>query len=327
MIMNRTHILTLCFALVCLPASLLAADVYKSESGPYSIVVAENISVQAIDEDRKVLLRIAYPADGGPYPLVVLSHGGGCVGGSYHVVGDHWASHGYVVIQPTHPDSASLGFDMATVEPRRMEGIVRQRVADMSIVLDRVPDIEQSVPALAGKTDMDRLVAAGHSMGGATALVATGMVLENPFSRQRVESAENRYDALLLLSEPGGNPTLPDVPWQVIDKPTFIYTGTDDYGSESRGNTRIPFEYAIVNAVPDPAPPKHHLWIDGIDHFLGGAWCRLSESYDQQGLDILRGMSTAFLDAYTKQNASARVFLEAGTLPPEAGTRPTLSQR
>ncbi len=325
--MTQSLLLTLCFALVSLPASLLAADAYKAQSGPYSIVVAENVSVQAIDEDRDVLLRIAYPAEGGPFPLVVLSHGGGCIGGSYHVVGDHWASHGYVVIQPTHPDSASLGFDMATVEPRRMEGIIRQRVADMSIVLDRVSDIEQAIPALAGKIDTERTVAAGHSMGGATALLATGMVLENPFSKQRVESAEDRYDALLLLSEPGGNPTLPDVPWQVIDKPTFIYTGTDDYGSESRGNTRIPFEYAIINSMPDPLPPKHHLWIDGIDHFLGGAWCRAKDTFDHQGVDILRGVSTAFLDAYAKQDESARVFLEANALPPEAGTRPTLSQR
>ncbi len=323
---RSTHFAFMLFLAVW-PASLLAADAYKSASGPFGVAVAENISIQATSEDRQVLLRIAYPSTGGPFPLVVLSHGGGCIGGSYGAVGDHWASHGYVVIQPTHPDSASLGFDMATVQPQRMEGIIRQRVADMTIVIDRIADIENAVPALKGKFDGETFIAAGHSMGGATALLATGMVLENPFSKQKVESSEDRYDALLLLSEPGGNPTLPDVPWQVIDKPTFIYTGTDDYGSESRGNTRIPFEYTITNALPDPAPPKHYLWVDGVDHFLGGAWCRLGESIDQEGLDILRGVSTAFLDAYAKQDTAAQAFLMSGELPEEAGSRPALSLR
>ena len=325
--MVRPSLFSLIFLLVLWPVCLFAAAAYKSESGPFGVVIADGVSVQTTDENREMLLRIAYPTEGGPFPLVVLSHGGGCIGGSYGIIGDHWASHGYVVIQPTHPDSASLGFDMATVQPQQMEGIIRQRVTDISSVIDRLTGIENAVPALKGKIDAETLVAAGHSMGGATALLATGMVLENPFSKRRVESAETRFDALLLLSEPGGNPTLPDVPWQVIDKPTFIYTGTDDYGSESRGNPRIPFEYTIVNTVPEPPPPKHHLWIDGIDHFLGGAWCRPTDTFDQEGLDILRGVTMAFLDAYTKHDETAQAFLMTSDLPPEAGLRPTLSLR
>jgi fermentation-respiration switch protein FrsA (DUF1100 family) len=311
------------------PFTPAVAEAYKPETGPYSIAVAEGIEIDAPSENRRVLLRIAYPERGGPFPLVVLSHGGGCIGGSYSAVGDHWASHGYVVIQPTHPDSASLGFDMATVEPRQMEGIIRQRVADMSIVIDQLQAVEQAVPSLADKIDSSRLVAAGHSMGGATALTATGMVLENPFSKQRVESAEDRYDALLLLSEPGHNPTLPEEPWEFINLPTFVYTGTYDRGSESGENSRIPFQYNIVNMRPDPIPPKHHLWVEGVDHFLGGAWCRVARdgSYDSEALDILRGVSTSFLDAYTKDDDEARSFLEAGILPENAGSRPTLSQR
>lgn len=303
-----------------------AADAYKPDAGPYEVVIEDRVAL-ALDS-RELYVRIAYPNSGGPFPVVVLSHGGGCVGGSYHIVGDHWASHGYVVIQPTHADSASLGFDMATVEPRQMEGIIRQRVEDMSATLDRLSDLESQVPALTGKIDGEHVIAAGHSMGGATALLATGLKLENPFSKQRIESGETRYDGLLLLSEPGGNPTLPDEPWRYIDIPTFIYTGTDDYGSESRGeNSRIPFQYTVVNDVPDGAPGKHYLWIDGINHYLSGGWCRaeVAPGYDAEAVGILNGVSTAFLDAYTKGDAEARAFLNANALPEDAGARPTLS--
>ena len=57
---------------------------------------------------------------------------------------------------------------MAKVEPRMMEGIIRQRMSDMSLVLDHLSDIESQTPALAGKIDYETFVAAGHSMGAAT---------------------------------------------------------------------------------------------------------------------------------------------------------------
>lgn len=165
-------------------------------------------------------------------------------------------------------------------------------------------------------------------MGAATALSVTGMALQNPFSRQKLESTEDRFDALLLLSEPGGNPTLPDEPWRAANVPTFIYTGTNDYGSESGENSNIPFEYKILSDQPDPAPARHHLWIEDINHYLSGAWCRdpISADHDREAVAILRGVSTAFLDAYAKGEHAALDLLNRETLPESAGLRPMLSR-
>lgn len=166
------------------------------------------------------------------------------------------------------------------------------------------------------------------TLWGATALLATGLVLENPFSKRKTASSEDRYDALLLLSEPGRNPTLPDEPWRSIDLPTFIYTGTNDYGSESGEGSNISFQYTIMNDKVEPPPPKHYLWVDDVNHDLSGAWCRdpLASDYDVEAVAILRGVSTAFLDAYTKRDQAALDFLNTEALPDAAGSRPTLSR-
>ena len=45
-----------------------------------------------------------------------------------------------------------------------------------------------------------------------------------------------------------------------------------------------------------------------------------------EAVAILRGVSTAFLDAYTKRDQAALDFLNTEALPDAAGSRPTLSR-
>jgi len=313
------------FLVTCLHTAVHATS-YKPDPGPYDVLVVQKLSIEMTGRDHPLQVRIAYPDGEGSFPLVVLSHGGGCAHGSYSVLSDHWASHGYVVIAPTHKDSVSEGFSFEKVDPREMEGVIHSRIQDLSSVLDHLDVMAGAVPGLVDKLDREHIVAAGHSMGGAAALTATGLVLENPFTKEKLHSSEDRYNVLLLLSEVGNNPALPDEPWQYITIPNFIYTGTDDYGSESRGNTRIPFQYKVLNSIPETPSPTHYLWVDGVDHYLGGLWCRsdVSGPPDQDGLEILRGTTTVFLDAYTKGNAEAIYFLSTDDMRDLTHGRATL---
>ncbi|MFN9975583.1 MAG: chlorophyllase/cutinase-like alpha/beta fold protein, partial [Phycisphaerae bacterium] len=43
-------------------------------------------------------LRVHFPTAGGPYPVVLFSHGFGGDRSTFAPIGQHWASHGYVVI-------------------------------------------------------------------------------------------------------------------------------------------------------------------------------------------------------------------------------------
>ena len=65
--------------------------------------------------EKQLPVRISYPVGEGQFPIIVFSHGNGSEGSMYKGFTDKWASHGYVVIQPTHMDSSSLGFQMKVV--------------------------------------------------------------------------------------------------------------------------------------------------------------------------------------------------------------------
>ncbi|MDE0454442.1 MAG: hypothetical protein OXJ63_03935, partial [Gammaproteobacteria bacterium] len=81
-----------------------APAAYKTAWGPHGVHVIENHVLPAEPGQRSLRARIVYPDAGGPFPLVVYSHGFGCYRESYAGLTDHWASHGYAVVLPEHPD-------------------------------------------------------------------------------------------------------------------------------------------------------------------------------------------------------------------------------
>lgn len=298
---------------------------YKSEQGPSQIEVAD-IVIQEPSQPRDVPLRVSYPVTGTKLPVVVLSHGGGSSKDGYARVGDHWASHGYVVIAPTHKDSKSLGFDISKAGGRAMTEVTMSRMKELAFIAENLEGVAARIPPLIGRIDRTKLIAAGHSMGGGTALSATGLKLRNKRDKSILAMENPGFSALILLSEPGHNPMLPDEPWRQVKVPTFVYTGTNDWGAVSDG-TKSPFGYEFEGAADSGNPARHYLWIDGVDHYMGGLWCCEGSKGppDQVALTAFKGATTAFLDAYAKGDNRALRFLMSVDLKPATDGRATLS--
>ena len=72
---------------------------YQVRTQPLAVVADDSVVLTAAD-DRPVPLKIFHPADGGPFPLVVLSHGTFSSIHRYDRVAEYWAGQGYVVILP-----------------------------------------------------------------------------------------------------------------------------------------------------------------------------------------------------------------------------------
>lgn len=299
---------------------------YKTDAGPFEVAVAGDVLLAFDELDKDLPLRVAYPLKPGPNPVIVFSHGGGCAKDTYSRLADHWASHGYVVIAPLHSDSRSLGFSFAGTDSDVILQVVYSRRLDMRHILDSLDTIEALVPELAGRLDRQRLVAAGHSMGGATAMAVTGLELKNNVTGVVNSFPEDRFDALLLIGDPGARGFMPDAPWRAVSVPTLIITGTNDRGARVDAS-RMQFDIANPAKIADT--PNHYLFITGMDHYMGGLICRsdIDGEPDYDALAIARGVSTAFLDAYMKDNDAAGRFLRGEALPGLTDNRATLENR
>jgi predicted dienelactone hydrolase len=104
---------------------------------------------------------------GGPYPLVVFSHGFSLSPIVYSTLVEHYASQGYVVLAPEHNegfDGSLTGFWSELID----------RPVDIRRTIDYAEQLTKSGEPLAGMIDLDHVAVVGHSYGGYTALAAAG---------------------------------------------------------------------------------------------------------------------------------------------------------
>ena len=291
------------------PAWVTADALYKASPGPYTVGVVALIEVAVPERDRIIPVRISYPVGNGPYPLVVFSHGALCTGDGYVRLADHWASHGYVVFLPTHlgPDGAGRRDSDAASK------VFQSQIADMSSLLDSVPDIETEVSALQAAIDPTRVAAGGHSMGALVATIITGLPVLDPDGTQK-SYADDRFDVAILLSGPGPLPNIPEDAWDDVQLPTFVSTGTRDHANSAGPGAT--WEWRLGTFERTPGGNKHALVIDEADHFIGGLICdeRGEGPPDLGALAIVQSASTAFLDAYLRQDSAAMAYLNSGAV-------------
>jgi predicted dienelactone hydrolase len=118
----------------------------------------------------------------GPFPLVVLSPGGGESSAYFIQIGTRLASHGFVVAVPTNYDEKLKMTAEMTPEPVYYPtpeayeiGRYTNRIGDIQYLMTRlVADSQQSGDLLSGTIRPDQIAVSGHSVGGAAALALAG---------------------------------------------------------------------------------------------------------------------------------------------------------
>jgi len=298
---------------------------------PQYDIKTEEFSLKFEELNKQLPVRISYPVGKTRFPVIVFSHGNGSKGDMYKGFTDYWASHGYVVIQPTHMDSTSLGFKTKRDNMREMYQQILQvtdtRRQDMSFIVDSLNLIETIVPDLKDKLDRTKLVAAGHSMGAATAMIVAGMTLLNPMDGYAETSDETRFKVLLMISDPGTMTLMPKEPWKGVRVPTLISTGTKDFSDVGSDRIKAPFKYKIPDSLTRSLSPHHYVLIEGADHYLGGLICRndVPGPPQHEALRIAAATSTTFLDAYVKNDLNAWRSMRFGDLNAATKGKATLT--
>ena len=149
---------------------------YGDDTGDSPVGVIPNAVIHDSARNKDLEMSIEYPTRGAAHPLIVFSHGFGGSSRGYVGLSSYWASNGYVVIKPSHADAGratSLREGIESFEDETPSDW-RERVRDVTLVLDSLGALEQKYPELQGKIDHAKIGVGGHSYGAFTSMLVGG---------------------------------------------------------------------------------------------------------------------------------------------------------
>jgi predicted dienelactone hydrolase len=294
---------------------------YELAPGPYTVTEVADLILHDAKREKDLHVRIFYPNDVGKHPVIVFSHGAGSSQGCCDGLTRHWASYGYVTIQPTHDDSAvqrrnrgeeNIRFMQAVREALKKPALWESRPLDISYVLDALPLLEKRVAGLMGKMDAERIGVGGHSMGSYTAEAIAGALVDLPGHPGR-NFADPRVKAALCLSPQGpGQFGLNDHSFDQISLPYMGMTGSMD----SLGQVASPAWHKTPFERSQPGE-KYHLFIEGANHmsFITPQTQLPGRAGQSEAIfDYTNSASLAFWDTYLKDDARAKSYLQSSAL-------------
>jgi len=181
---------------------------------------------------REVKAKLYLPstaAAAAPPPLVIFSHGLGGSREGYSYLGANWAARGYASLHIQHAGSDNRLWRgnplemVSRLQSAATETEAIARVHDLRFALDRI----FTESGLDRRLDAGRIVAAGHSYGANTVLLAAGAVFERPQGRQ--SHIEPRLAGAVIISAPPFHGEAdPEAILRPIRIPTLHITATGD---------------------------------------------------------------------------------------------------
>jgi predicted dienelactone hydrolase len=321
---HRLIFLPLLVALAqCLAPAVNAASYEPpSPSQPVAIV---RYAWHDPDRDRDVPVKIYYPEKGGgPFPIIIFSHGLGGSREGYEYLGQHWAGCGYVSVHLQHLGSDDAVWKNAEGAARMTE--LAKAAADIRNAVNRVHDVSFAIDEtlklnaaadspLIGRLDTANIGMAGHSFGGWTTMAIAGQTL----GPTAISAADPRVKAAIQMSAPV--PRLErerDRAYEKITVPVFHMTGTHDdspIGDTKAAERRIAFDK--MNGADTCL-----VIFNGADHFAfsGHVFGARKKEQDTQFHPLICAGSTAFWDAYLRGDVGAKEWLYNGGFAKLVGT-------
>jgi len=322
-----------------------AAGASPTEGDPSPVGVIPTTLLHDAQRNKDLDVSISYPTRGGPFPVIIFSHGYGGSNRAYEPLVANWTSRGYVVIRPSHADADALREALrdrgaerreqrqqgrserrkptpeelqqqAQFRPNPPESIWekerepqwRDRALDITLVIDSLGELETHYPELKGKMDAKKIGVGGHSYGAFTALLLAGM---KTFGNPPLQLADPRVTAVLAMSPQGiaANRGLTAESWREVKVPAMFMTGTRDFGaaeSETPLWRRDPFEGS-------PAGDKYFVLIEGARHLtFAGIGSTLAPEADMV-------IPEQTIDPVTGQRVITRVPRQGGSFISDRG--------
>jgi dienelactone hydrolase len=302
-------------------ALLIACTICASESGagydPLAINAGQraqvlDLVVEDATRSRSIPIRVYLPGGSSAAPVILVSHGLGGSRESNRYLGEHWSARGYVVVVMQHAGSDEGVWKNLPLaqRPAALAGAVNAqtttaRLRDVPAVIDQLERWNSAgEPALTGRLDMSRVGMSGHSFGAQTTQVVSGQRTlggTQSFTEKRIKAAV----IMSQVSPRGGDPSQlfgnVEVPW-------LLMTGTRD--NSNVGNITVEDRMPVFPALPPGG--KYELVLDNAEHeaFSDRPRAGSGASQNPNHHRAILAVSTAFWDAWLRQDAEARAWLD-----------------
>lgn len=273
------------------------------------------LTVDDKDRSREIPLLVYLPKvneSKEPVAVIIHSHGLGGTKETSPFLGKHWAARGNVAVFVQHPGSDDSVWKGAPAVQRMRE--MRNAASGQNLIL-RVEDIpaviEQletwnadSTHPLFGKLNLERIGMSGHSFGASTTQYVGGQsVLGSP------RYTDKRIRAAIPMS-----PSTPQVgdaakAFGEVKIPWLCMTGTNDISVI--GNANMNSRLGVFPALPEQG--KYELVLDKAEHsvFTERALPGDSQPRNPNHHKAIKAISTAFWDAYLRDDADAKKWLDS----------------
>jgi predicted dienelactone hydrolase len=270
---------------------------------------------------RKIPVKFYLPqATEKAMPIIIFSHGLGGSRDGYSYLGKYWASHGYFVVHLQHP-----GSDIEVIKQNqyRLKEAMQEaafdlsnlvnRPLDITFAIDQINELNKSDSELKGKLNTEAIGVAGHSFGAYTTLAIIGRLLVGP-NGIALTFTDHRVKAAVALSPGASNKkSNSKKTFDSIETPCLHITGTEDkpvFGPGTPGDRRTGFDNISL-------ADQYLIIFKGADHMVFSGRKRILKSpvKNEKAIQKLTQISTtAFFDAYLKNEPSAKKFLTDGEL-------------
>lgn len=306
---------TIALVLCCLASLASASEPYDPLALPAETqAVPRDLDVRDERRGRRIPVRVFLPADASaPCPVVLFSHG---LGGSREgcgYLGDHWSGRGYAAVFLQHPGSDTAVWQdapparrLATLRDAASLANFRLRVEDVAAVLDALTawNRDEDHP-LAGRLDLDRVGIAGHSFGAQTAQAVSGQ--SYPLVGRRFTDPRIKAAVIMSPGTPQGRRDPGDA-FADVAIPWLLMTGTKD--TAAIGGQSVESRLAVFPALPEGL--AYELVLHAAEHsaFTDRALPGDREPRNPNHHRAILALSTAFWDAFLRDDAGARAWLD-----------------
>lgn len=274
------------------------------------------------DKQRRIPIKVHIPTTGGPYPILVVSHGAGGNWDTHYAQAQHLASHGYAVLCLEHIGSNT---DRLKSGIRLMENL-NKMIRDANEVLGRPKDVSFAIDCamgwtvshekLHGRLDSRHIGVLGHSFGAYTTMAICGMRpaldwLQPPVAPDKglgPNLRDARVTCGVALSPQGADESffIPES-FSTLSAPLMGISGTED---KQQGGLPPTSRYKAFALWPEKQGQHKFVWLANAHHLdftdsTGTKQQSLRSANRGDVQPIVRVATLLFFNTYLKADTSA----------------------